>query len=101
MRMSNSQECQGQRMISPRRRVLVLPRLRGLDQPGGHAVAQAAAFVRAAIVEREEFAAEIEDDDRAAVHIDQLALTRRDVSDRGNDVPRHQDSPYSFLALPE
>ena len=90
MRMSNSHEYQGQRMISPRRVYFVVPGLGRLDQPGGHALAQAATLVWAAIVQREEFAVEIEDDNRAPVHIDQLALPRRDVSDRGNDVPRHQ-----------
>jgi hypothetical protein len=47
--------------------------------------------VRAAIVQREEFAPEIEDYDRAAVHLDQLALPGWNVSHRSNDVPRHPD----------
>ena len=68
--------------------VLVVPRLGRLDQPGRHAVAQAAALVRAAIVEREELATEVEHHDRASVHVDQLALARRDVGGRGDDVLR-------------
>jgi hypothetical protein len=56
--------------------VFVVPGLGRLDQPGGHALAQAATLVRAAIVQREEFAVEIEDDNRAPVHIDQLALPK-------------------------
>jgi hypothetical protein len=61
-------------------RVAIFAGLGGLHQPGLPAVAQAAAFVRAAIVEREELAAEVEHDDGAAVHIDQLAVARRNVS---------------------
>src|SRR5947209_5434421 len=81
-------------------RVAVLARPGRLHQPGLLALAQAAALVGAAIVQREELAAEIEHHDGAAIHIDKLAVPRRNIFDRSNDMPRHQVSPYSFLALP-
>jgi hypothetical protein len=56
--------------------------------------------MRAAIVEREELTGDIEHHDRTPVHLNQLAPARRNVIDRGNDVPRHYARPYSFFALP-
>src|SRR5262249_1173340 len=53
------------------------------------ALRQAAALVRAAIGDGEELALEIEDDDRAALHLDQLAAAGRDLGDGGDDVLGH------------
>jgi hypothetical protein len=49
--------------------------------------------VRTAIVESEELAAKIIDHDRAALHLDQLALSRRNLIDGRDDVAGHQASP--------
>jgi hypothetical protein len=61
-----------------------------LDEAGLNAIGEAAAAVRAAIVERKEFAAEIVDHDRTAGHLDKLALAGRNLIDGGDDVAGHQ-----------
>jgi hypothetical protein len=49
--------------------------------------------MRTAIGDGEELAADVEDSDIAALHMDQLALARSDVIHGGNDVTRHQSIP--------
>jgi hypothetical protein len=49
--------------------------------------------MRAAVGDGEELAADIEDSDIAALHLDQLALARSDVIHGSNDVTRHQPIP--------
>jgi hypothetical protein len=64
-------------------------------------VGEAAATMRAAVVEREEIAAEVEHHDVAAVDLAELARARRDIIDGGNDVGGHvgSDSPPSCPRL--
>src|SRR5262245_2736457 len=58
-------------------------------EPGLLALKQAAAAVRAAVVEGEELAAQIEHDDRAAIDLRELARAGRNVADRGDHVLFH------------
>src|SRR5262245_3922618 len=59
------------------------------------AVKEAAAPVRAAIVEREKLAAQIEHHDRPPVHLREPARAGRNVGDRGNHMLGHQSSRLS------
>src|SRR5206468_12951524 len=70
-------------------RVDVFPRLGRLQQPGQHAVAQAAALMRAAVEQAEILAADVEDRDRPTLHRDQLARARRDLAGWRHRMPRH------------
>jgi hypothetical protein len=67
-----------------------VPGDRRFDEAGLDAVGEAAAAMRATIVEREEFAAEIVDHDGAPADLDQLALAGWDLIDGGDDVVGHQ-----------
>ena len=60
---------------------------------------EAAAAMRATVVEREEIAAEIEHHDIAAADLDQLALAGRNLIDGGDDVACHQSRRYSARAF--
>src|SRR5438105_3863966 len=64
-------------------RITVLTRHLRLDQPGLDAEGETAAAVRAAVIECEEIAGEIEHHDGAAVHVNELARARRDLLDAG------------------
>jgi len=98
VRRSNSHPCQGQRRISPSRVPLVM------TGPLGHHVerrrpeAEGAALVRAAVSEREVLAADVEDADRAALHLDDLPSARRDLVDgrNGMSARRHARSVAPF-----
>src|SRR5262245_51211031 len=67
-------------------------------EPGLLALKQAAAAVRAAVVEGEELAAQIEHDDRAAIDLRELARAGRNVADCGDHVLGHAVS--SSLSRP-
>ena len=64
--------------------------LLGFEEAGLHAMKEAAAAVGTAVIEREELAAKIVDHDRAAAHLDELALARRNFIDGGDDMSCHQ-----------
>jgi hypothetical protein len=57
--------------------------------------------VRAAIGQREEFAADVEQADLAAFGRDELAASWRNLGNAGDDMTRHvfQDSRYNAAAL--
>jgi hypothetical protein len=71
-----------------------------LRQPDQRALAQRCALMRAAIEQAEIFALDVEDRDRPVVDGDEFARPRRQFTDGGDDVFGHQETPYSFLALP-
>jgi hypothetical protein len=56
--------------------------------------------VRAAVQQAEELALDIEDRDRPLVDGEEFSRARRKFVHRGDDVPDHQEMPYSFFALP-
>jgi hypothetical protein len=72
--------------------IAVIARPIGFHQPSLFAVKEAAAPMRAAIVEREKLAAQIEHHDRPPVHLRKLARAGRNVGDRGNHMLGHQSS---------
>src|SRR5262249_11526379 len=80
-----------QELAAPR--IAVVAGHRRFDQRGDRALAEAAALMRAAVEQPVEFTLEVEDDDRAALHGDQLAGARRDLAEDGDDMARHQASP--------
>src|SRR5262249_16997511 len=67
-------------------RIAVIAGFPRFHQPGLDAVAKAAAAMRAAVVEGEEVAGQIEHHDGAAVHLDELARARRDLIDARDNV---------------
>src|SRR5262249_20475439 len=77
-------------LASPR--IAVVAGLLRLHEPSLNAKRETAAAVRAAVVEREIVTAEVEHDDGASVHLDELAPARRNLIDRRDDVARHQPS---------
>jgi len=86
VRISNSQPCQwaAQKLLVPRQPVMT-GSVR-LHQRDDVALTQRPAFVRASVGQREIFAIQIEHADLAAVHIDDLAMARRDFDGAGNDL---------------
>ena len=84
MRMSNSQPCQGQRMISPS-----LAGIGGLREPDQRAFAQGRALMRTAVQKPEELALDVEDRDRPAVDGQKFSRARRQFIHRGDDVTGH------------
>src|SRR5262245_22670735 len=60
-----------------------------LHEPGLPTLKQAAAAVRASVVESEELAAQIEHDDRTPIDLRELARAGRNVADRGDHVLGH------------
>jgi hypothetical protein len=61
----------------------------GAKEPEGVAQAQRPALVRATVEHGEELAADVEDADGAAIDVDDLPLTRRNLVDGGDDPPGH------------
>ena len=72
---------------------LIGTRLARLDKADDASLAQRGAVVRAAVSDREILAADIEDADFPALDRHQHALTRRNLLDGCDDVPRHPSSP--------
>src|SRR6185436_20151924 len=85
-----------QEFLMPRQFVMAGPV--GLDQRDDLALAQRPALMRAAVGQREILAVQIEPADLAAVHVDDLALARRDLDRAGDDLTLH-GRPYNALAL--
>src|ERR1041385_5581670 len=76
-------------------RDVIFAGLRRLHERSCHTFAQAAASVRTAIVQCEELTVEIEHHDGAPVHIDQFAVTRRNVGCGRDDMLRHSAASRS------
>ena len=70
-------------------RVAIASGLARLDEPAQAAVKQAAALMRAAIGERKKLAPDIEDDDRAALDVDEFSRPGREFAQGSDDVLRH------------
>ena len=66
------------------------------DEPTQRADAEGAALVRATIAQGEELASNVEDADGTARDLDDLALTRRDLVDTGDNVPARCLLPASL-----
>src|SRR5215510_983241 len=75
-----------------RTRITVVARHLGFDEAGLDAEGETAAAMRAAIVESEEIAGEIEHHDGATVYLDKLARARPDLIDARNNVAGHSIS---------
>ena len=69
--------------------VVVLARPIRRDRAHGHALAERAALVRAAVADREVLAADVEDADRAACDLDDAARPGRQLVDVADDDARH------------
>src|SRR3984957_6596088 len=80
-------------------RILVLPRLVGLDEPGQDALAHRAALMRAAVEQAEELAAEIEHRDRTAAHGHQLPAARWNLGNRRDHVLVHAISSRLLASI--
>src|SRR5262249_7193681 len=85
-----------QKLVGPRQAVVSGPV--GLHQRDDAALTERAALVRAAVGEREIFAAEIEDAELAAGRGHDLAAAGRDLARPRDDLTLHE-RPYNALAL--
>jgi hypothetical protein len=68
---------------------MISPRFIAQRQPAQYAARKRASLVRAAIQQREEFAAQIEHHNPFAIGFHQLPATGRDFIHRPNYMPRH------------
>src|SRR5690349_17380561 len=80
--------------------VFDLTGIAGAREPDQRAFAKCGALMRAAIEQAEELALDVEDRDRPVIDGDEFTRPRRQLIHRGNHMTRHQEIPYSFLALP-
>src|SRR5262249_51982267 len=68
---------------------LEVARVRRAEQPDDAPPAERAGLMRAGIAQGVERPLHVEDADRASLELDDLALARRDLPDRSDDVPGH------------
>src|SRR6202043_2770409 len=72
--------------------IAVIARLRRFEEAGEPAMGEASALVRAAVVEGEELAVDVEDDDRPVADRHELATAGGNFTYRRDHVPGHQAS---------
>ena len=89
MRISNSQPCQGQRMISPSFVYSISPGSEDCANPISGPSHKDRALVRAAVQQAEELAVDVEDGDRALIDGEEFARARRQLLHRGDDMTGH------------